>query len=383
MSPASREGGMGEFIPVNEPLLGGNEGRYLAQCVDTGWVSSEGPFVGRFEAGFAARTGRAHAVAVANGTAALELAMAALGLGPGDEVILPSFTIISCAAAVVRAGAVPVVVDSDPRTWCMDVGAVRAALTPRTRAVMAVHIYGLPVDMDPLLELAEAHGLAVIEDAAEAHGLTYKGRPCGGMGTVSVLSFYPNKLVTTGEGGMVLTGDAALAARVRSLANLCFEPPRRFVHRELGWNYRMSNLQAAVGLAQLERLDEAVARKRAMGRRYTELLADVPGLELPLAGTDHAENIYWVYGVVLDEAVPLDAEEAMRRLGALGVGTRPFFWPMHEQPVLRGMGLFAGVRCPVAERLARRGFYIPGGLALTPAQQERAAAALREVLAHA
>jgi len=373
---------MNDFIPVNEPLLDGNEGRYLAQCVETGWISSEGPFVRRFEEGFARRVGRTHGVAVANGTAALEVAVVALGIGPGDEVILPAFTIISCASAIVRAGAVPVVVDSDRRSWCMDVAALEAAITPRTKAIMAVHIYGLPVDMDPLLELAHRHGLAVIEDAAEAHGLDYKGRPCGSFGDISIFSFYPNKLVTTGEGGMVVTDDSALAARVRSLINLCFEPKQRFVHRELGWNYRMSNLQAAVGLAQLERLDSFAARKREIGRRYSELLAGLPDLVLPLPATDHADNIYWVYGVVLESTVPFDAAEAMRRLGALGIGTRPFFWPMHEQPVFKDMGLFEGVSCPVAEGIARRGFYIPSGLALTDEQLERSARVLRGVLAH-
>lgn len=368
------------MIPVNEPLLDGNEARYLQECIATGWISSEGPFVERFEAEMAARVGRRYGVAVTNGTAALEAAVVALGLGPGDEVILPTFTIISCAAAVVRAGATPVVVDCDPVTWNMDVGQVADRITPRTRAIMAVHIYGLPVDMDPLLALAERHGLRIIEDAAEMHGQTYRGRPCGSFGDLSVFSFYPNKHVTTGEGGMILTDDPALAERCRSLRNLCFQPGRRFVHEELGWNLRMSNLQAAVGVAQLERLDEFVARKRRMGRRYTELLADVPGLQLPLPATDYAENIYWVYGVVLDDALPFDAEEAMARLRRLGVGTRPFFWPMHEQPVFRRMGLFAGERHPVAERLARRGFYLPSGLALTDQQIEQAAQALQECL---
>ncbi len=366
------------MIPVNEPLLDGNEARYLQECIATGWISSEGPFVERFEAEMAARVGRRYGVAVTNGSAALEAAVVALGLGPGDEVILPTFTIISCAAAVVRAGATPVVVDCDPRTWNMDVARVAAAITPRTRAIMAVHIYGLPVDMDPLLTLAERHGLRVIEDAAEMHGQTYRGRPCGSFGDLSVFSFYPNKHVTTGEGGMILTDDATLAERCRSLRNLCFQPQRRFVHEELGWNLRMSNLQAAVGVAQLERLEEFVARKRHMGRLYTELLADTPGLQLPLPATDYAENIYWVYGVVLDDALPCDAAEAMARLRRAGVGTRPFFWPMHEQPVFRRMGLFGGEQHPVAERLARRGFYLPSGLALTDQQIEQTAQAVRE-----
>jgi perosamine synthetase len=367
-------------VPVNEPLLDGNERRYLLECIDSGWISSEGPFVQRLESGMAQRTGRRHAVAVCNGSAALEASVAALGLGAGDEVILPTFTIISCVAAVVRAGAVPVLVDCDPVNWNMDVDQVAAAITARTRAIMAVHVYGLPVDMNPLLALAQQHGLKVIEDAAEMHGQTYRGRPCGSLGDISVFSFYPNKLVTTGEGGMLLTDDDALAERCRSLRNLCFQAQRRFVHEELGWNLRMSNLQAAVGVAQLERLDEFVARKRSMGRRYGERLDGLRGVELPLMRSDAAENIFWVYGVVLDESTPFDATEAMRRLAARGIGTRPFFWPMHEQPVLQRMGLFDGQRFPVAERLARRGFYLPSGLALTDEQIDRAASALREVV---
>jgi perosamine synthetase len=371
---------MSDFVPVNEPLLAGKEAEYLRECVATGWVSSEGPFVERLEGALAARVGRRYGVAVCNGTAALEVAVAALRLGPGDEVILPTFTIISCASAIVRAGATPVVVDADPLTWTMDVGQIEARVTPRTRAIMVVHLYGLPVDMDSVLAVAEHHGLAVIEDAAEAIGQTCRGRPCGSFGEISTFSFYPNKHITTGEGGMVLTDDEALAERCRSLRNLCFEPGRRFVHEDLGWNYRMSNLQAAVGVAQLERLDEHLARKRAAGAFYSRELAGVGGVQLPLAETPYARNLYWVYGLVLEDEVPMDGGEAMRRLGAAGIGTRPFFWPMHEQPVLRRMGLFAGERHAVAERLARRGLYLPSGLALTESQQQRACAALRSLL---
>jgi perosamine synthetase len=367
-------------IPVNEPLLNGNEKKYLNQCIDTGWISSEGPFVQQLETDLAAQAGRRYGIAVSNGSVALDAALAALKLGPGDEVILPTFTIISCAAAIVRAGATPVVVDSDPITWNMDIAAIERQITPRTKAIMVVHIYGLPVDMDPVLAIAKQHGLAIIEDAAEMHGQTYKGRPCGSFGDISTFSFYPNKHITTGEGGMILTDDEDLFDRCRSLRNLCFQPHRRFVHEELGWNMRMSNLQAAVGVAQLERLDTFVDRKRRMGQYYTELLADIPGLQLPLARTDYADNIYWVYGLVLDDAVPFDAAEAMRRLGAQKIGTRPFFWPMHEQPVLQRMGLFDQVVCPVAERLARRGFYIPSGLALTEVQMEQVATAVRAVM---
>jgi len=369
------------FIPVNEPLLDGNEKKYLNECIDTGWISSEGPFVRAFEEGFAARVGRKYGIAVCNGTAALEAAVAALQLPTGSEVIMPSFTIISCAAAVVRAGLIPVLVDADAATRNMDVGAIEEKISARTSAIMAVHIYGLPVDMAPVLELARRHGLRVIEDAAQAHGLSCNAKPCGSFGDLSTFSFYPNKLVTTGEGGIVVTDDAALAERCRSLRNLCFQPHKRFVHEELGFNFRMTNLQAALGLAQLERMDEFALRKRRIGQRYTELLAETRGLQLPLSATHYADNIYWVYGVVLDDDAGMDPEQAMQRLGALGIGTRPFFWPMHEQPVFRKMGLFAGETYPVAERLARRGFYLPSGLALTEVQLVAVAAALTGLLA--
>jgi perosamine synthetase len=369
-------------IPVNEPLLNGNEKKYLNQCIDTGWISSEGPFIRQFEEQFATRVGRKHAIAVCNGSVALDAAIVALGIQPGDEVILPTFTIISCAAAIVRAGAIPVVVDSDPLTWNMDVNQIEAKITDKTKAIMVVHIYGLPVDMSPVIALAHKYNLKIIEDAAEMHGQTYKGQPCGSFGEISTFSFYPNKHITTGEGGAIITDDDYLADRCRSLRNLCFQPQQRFLHEELGWNLRMTNLQAALGLAQLERLDEFVDRKRRMGKRYTELLADLPGIELPLPKTDYADNIYWVYGLVLKEEVPYDAKEMMQMLGDRGIGTRPFFWCMHEQPVFWKMDLFKGESHPVAEKMARRGFYVPSGMALSEAQMERVAEVLREVLSN-
>lgn len=368
------------FIPVNEPLLDGDEKKLLLECIETGWISSEGPFIKQFEERFAARVGRRHGIAVTNGTAALDAAIEALGIGPGDEVIMPTFTIISCIGQIVRAGARPILVDSDPVTWNMDVGQIEARITPRTKAIMAVHIYGLPVDMDPLLEIARRHGLKVLEDAAQMHGQTYKGQPCGSFGNISTFSFYPNKHITTGEGGMIVTDDDQLAEDCRGLRNLCFQSGKRFVHERLGWNLRMTNMQAALGLAQLERLDAFVGHKRAMGARYDELLQGQVGVQCPLSRTDYAENIYWVFGLVLDAAVPFGAEDAMTRLGEMGVGTRPFFWPMHEQPVFQKMGLFVGERYPVAENLARRGFYIPSGLALTTEQQETVIACVRRLM---
>lgn len=369
------------MIPVNEPVLDGNEKKYLAECIDTGWISSEGSFVGEFERRFAQRVGRRHGIAVCNGSAALDAAVAALGLGAGDEVIMPTFTIISCASAITRAGATPVLVDCDPRTWNMDARAIEARITERTKALMVVHLYGLPADMDPLLDIARRHSLLVIEDAAEMIGQTYRGRPCGCFGALSTFSFYPNKHVTTGEGGMIVTDDDALAERCRLLRNLAFSGPRRFVHEELGWNFRMTNMQAAVGLAQLERLDEFVARKRKIFSRYVELLDGITALQLPVSATDYADNINWVFGVVIDDSVPFDAVEGMARLAELRVGTRPFFWPMHEQPVFRRMGLFSGESHPAAERIARRGFYLPSGMALTDDQMQRVAAAVRKVFA--
>lgn len=370
-----------DFIAVNEPLLNGREREYLLQCVDTGWISSEGPFVGAFEGAFAAVCRRQHGFAVCNGSVALELAFDILDLAPGDEVILPAFCIISCAQAVIRAGATPVLVDCDGDAWNMTAEAVKKRLTPRTRAVLAVHTYGLPVDMGPLAALCREHGLLLVEDAAEAIGQECRGLPCGSFGDVSVFSFYANKHVTTGEGGMVLVDDAIYAQRCRDRRNLCFGRGHdRFVHERLGWNMRMCNLQAAVGLAQVERLESIVARKRGQGRLYDSLLAGLPGVRLPVPRTAYAENIYWVYGLVLDDDHPLDAARACDLLAEHGVGTRPFFHPMHEQPVLRSLGLFAGERYPESERLARKGFYIPSGLALTPEQQEHVARAVRQVL---
>ncbi len=371
---------MTEPIFVNEPLLNGKEKQYLNECIDDGWISSEGPFVKRFEEEFAARVGRKYGIAVSNGSVALDAAVVALKIGPGDEVILPTFTIISCAAAIVRAGAKPVVVDCDRQTWNMDVSQIEAKITSKTKAIMVVHIYGLPVNMEPVLKLADKYGLHVIEDAAQMHGQTFQGRPCGSFGDISTFSFYPNKHITTGEGGMLLTDDEYLAQRCRSLRNLCFQPSRRFVHEELGWNLRMSNIQAALGVAQLERLDEFIARKRRMGKLYTELLKDVPGLELPVPYTDYAENIYWVYGLVVKDEVPCDADEIMHRLSLKKIGTRPFFWPVHQQPVFQKMGLFEGENYPVSERIAKRGFYIPSGIALTDEQIKRVAQEVAAVM---
>lgn len=363
------------MIPVNEPKLGEKEREYVEECLRTGWVSSSGRFIEAFEEGWAAYCGRRFGVAVSNGTAALQLAVACLDLKPGDEVVIPSFTIISCATAVLANGGVPVLVDADPATWCLDVRRLAERITPRTRAIMPVHIYGHPTDMDPVMELAEQRGLAVVEDAAEGHGAEYLShsggskawRRCGSFGTMSCFSFYANKPVTTGEGGMVLTDAPRLAERLRSLRNLCFQPGRRFLHDELGFNFRLTNLQAALGVAQIERMDAIVARKRWIGHEYSRRLADVPGLRLP-AEMPWARSVYWMYGLLLDDSRGIDADTLAARLARRGIETRPFFLGMHRQPALLRRGFFAGEHCPVTDRLSRYGLYLPSGLALTEEQ---------------
>ncbi|HVV27181.1 MAG TPA: DegT/DnrJ/EryC1/StrS family aminotransferase [Rhizomicrobium sp.] len=372
---------------MSEPFLGANEHLYVNDCMASGWISSSGSYITRFEKDWATYCGMKHGIAVSNGTTALQVAVDALQLGPGDEVILPSFTIISCALAVVRAGATPVVVDSDPKTYCMDIDQVAAAITPRTRAIMPVHMYGHPVDMDAISAIAAQHGLAVIEDAAQAHGCEYFSRHggnnawrrCGGLGKLSTFSFFANKLVTTGEGGMVLTSDDALAERCRSLRNLCFQPTR-FQHEELGYNYRFTNLQAAIGVAQVERMDEILSRKRMMGALYDELLAGVQELILP-AQEDWARINYWMYAIQLEDHVDMDAFQFAAALKERGVETRPFFLGMHEQPVFRKQGLFKGLSLPVSERLYRRGLYLPSGVGITEAQIRTVVDAVKGVLA--
>jgi perosamine synthetase len=372
------------MIPVSEPWLDETDRAYVDECVRTGWISSAGTFIDRFERGWAAYCGRKHGVAVANGSLALDLAVESLGLEPGFEAILPSFTIISCAQAVLRAGGVPVAVDCDPETWCLDPEAVRRAIGPGTRLLMPVHIYGHPAPMEPLLAIAREHGLAVVEDAAEAHGAEIEiaggWRRAGSFGDASCFSFYANKIVTTGEGGMVLTDDDALAETLRARRNLCFGHTTRFEHQTLGHNFRLTNMQAALGVAQLERIDAILARKRWLGRGYGERLRGLGGLKLPVE-KPWARNVWWMYGIELTDSIPFDAVEFAKRLNQRGIDTRPFFLGLHEQPALRRLGLFEGVRLPVAERIARRGLYLPSGLTLTEAQMDAVVEAVREALA--
>jgi len=384
------------MIPVSEPLIGAKEIEYINECLRSGWISSAGRFIEEFERKWAEYCDMKYGIAMSNGTTALQAAVGCIGLQPGDKVIVPTFTIISCVQAIIYNGGVPVLVDCDPRTWCMDVEQVREKIEAemnggdsKLKAIMPVHIYGHPIDMDPLLEIAEKHNLKIIEDAAEVHGAEYltgreKADPqwkrCGSFGDLSVFSFYANKLVTTGEGGMVLTNDRVYADKARSLRNLCFRPEQRFLHTELGHNFRITNLQAAIGVAQIERIDEIIEKKRWIGNSYTKRLADLAGLSLPVEAS-WAKQVYWMYGIVLDAATGLNAAGFAEKLKKQGVETRPFFLGMHEQPVFHKMGLFRNESYPVTEHIARQGLYLPSGLTLTEEQIDRVCNTIKYILA--
>jgi perosamine synthetase len=356
---------MNHFIPVNTPLLSGNEKKYINECIDTGWVSSEGPFVERFESELSARVNRRYGIAVSSGTAALDISIAALEIGKGDEVILPSHTIISCISAITNSGATPILVDSELKTWNMDVTLIEEKITNKTKAIMAVHVYGHPVDMDKILGLAKKYDLFVIEDAAQMLGQTYKGRPCGSFGDISTFSFYPNKQITTGEGGMCVVNDEQLAERCRSFRNLCFNNSQRFVHNDIGWNYRMTNMQAALGVAQLERLDYHVEKKRETAKKYRQLIKFNNQIKMCQNESDYSENIYWVVGVLINDESKLSAKDAMKYLSDHGIGVRPFFYPLHMQPVFNKKGMYINEKYENAEKLYQKGFYIPSGLGMT------------------
>jgi perosamine synthetase len=353
------------IIPVCEPTLGGNEIKYVLDCLETNWISSAGKYIPQFEELFAQKCGAKYGVACTNGTVALHLALATLGIGTGDEVIIPTFTMIATANAVAYTGARPVLVDSELETWNMDVNQVADKITGRTRAIMPMHTYGHPVDMAPLLELAEKHGLYIVEDAAEAHGALYKGRPAGSLGDAGCFSFYANKIITTGEGGMVTTNNPEIARLARNLRDHAFSMERHFWHKYRGYNYRMTNMQAAVGLAQTERLEEFVKARRDHAAQYTALLKDIPGLVTP-PQAEWATNVYWMYGLLVQDELGISRDELRARLARRGIETRTFFIPMHLQPIFYED--YKGERYPVAEELCKRGFYLPSASSLTPAE---------------
>ncbi len=359
-------------IPVCTPLLDGRERAYVDDCIDTNWVSSMGDYIPRFEGAFAKICQAPYAVACSSGTAAIHLALETLDIGPGDEVIIPSFTLIVSANMVCLTGATPVLVDVDPDTWCIDPALIEARITPRTKAIMGVHMYGHPCDMEPILAVARRHKLFVVEDAAQAHGAKYRGQAVGAIGDVGAFSFYANKIITTGEGGMLVTRHQAIAERAALLRNQAFEE-ERFLHHHVGFNYRMTNIQAALGVAQCERLEEKIRRKRQIAAIYDELLVDEDDLQRPAAAAG-CEPVYWMYGLVLRDGFGRSKREVRETLADRGIETRSFFIPMHRQPVFQGQhrrwpdlrGNF-----PVSEFLGEKGFYLPSGLDLTRDDQER------------
>jgi perosamine synthetase len=364
------------IIPVCEPTLGGNELKYVQQAVETNWISSAGSFIHDFEAKFAEQCSARYGIACANGTVAMHLALAALGLEPGDEVIVPTFTMIATINAVTYCGATPVLVDSERDYWQMDVEQVAAKITPRTKAIIPVHIYGHPVDMDPLMELARAHGITVIEDAAESHGAEYKGRRTGSLGDAAGFSFYGNKIITTGEGGMITTNDREMAKLCWNLRDHAFSTDRHFWHKFVGFNYRMTNLQAAVGLAQVEQLDGFVEARRQHAADYSARLENVPGLTTP-PQAEWAKNVYWMYGLLVNkQEYGMNRDELRQVLADNGIETRTFFIPMHCQPIY--WNDFKGQRYPVAEQLCRDGFYLPSASSLTLDEIEYITQVIRE-----
>jgi perosamine synthetase len=369
------------FIPVCEPFLNGNERTYVLEALETGWISSAGKYIPAFEQAFASTVGAKHAIAVSNGTTALHLALVAMGIGKGDEVIVPDFTMIASAFAVCYTGAVPVFVDAEKETWNIDPARIEERITPRTRAIMPVHIYGHPCAMDPIRAIARKHNLLILEDAAEVHGATYHGTMCGALGDIAAFSFFANKVATTGEGGMVVTNDDAMAERCRYYKNLCFPlgAAREYRHDHIGFNYRMSNLHAAIGLAQVEKLETYVDLRRAHHAQYVKLLGDVPGLsfqpELP-----GCRNVYWMNGLVVDAArFGMGRDALMAALKENAIDSRKFFLGMHRQKSLADYGCDCRGSFPVSSWLGDNGLYLPSGSNLGPAEIERVATCIRRL----
>jgi perosamine synthetase len=357
------------MIPVSEPILLGNEKKYVMDCLDTLWISSLGKYIPLFEESFTRYCNVKYGIACSSGTTGLHMALEILGLGPGDEVIIPNFTIIVSANVVIMTGARPVLVDVEPDTWCIDPAQIERAITPRTRAIMVVHMYGHPCDMDPINQIAKKHGLSVVEDCCQSHGATYKSRMTGSLSDISVFSFYGNKVITSGEGGMLLTNNTEYAERARIYRDNGFQLPR-FIHAVRGMNYRLTNIQAAIGLAQTEKLDFAVARKREIARAYLEHFRDFGHITLPVERPS-CKSVYWMFSILINDSFGMTKDEVMAALKEKGVDSRSFFYPMSQQPALRGDDpRFPTMKgsWPVSDDLARRGLYLPSGIGLTADQ---------------
>lgn len=368
-------------VPVGKPLFGDIEKKLVNDALDKGEISGFfGNYIGDFERTFAEFCGTKDAVTVSSGTTALHLALDTLGIGKGDEVLVSSFTNMATFFAVLYQGAVPIAIDSEPNTLNMDPGLLEAKITPRTKAIMVVHIYGQPADMDPILAIAKKHNLYVIEDAAEAHGGEYKGRKTGSMGDIGCFSFYANKIITTGEGGMLTMNDPALAERARNLKALAFGKENKFMHADIGYNYRLTNIQSAIGCAQMTRIDDILSRKDAMAVYYKEHLSDIEGLRLPIQ-LPETRNVWWMYNVRLEGPLKGKRSEFMKALKEKGVESREDFIPFNDQTIFIEKGLTTPGECPVASEAGREGFYIPSGTDISEEEQAHVCQAMHEVAA--
>lgn len=367
-------------IPVSEPAIGPEEIEYVNLALKKGDISGfKGEFISRFESEFSKYSNCNYGVTTSSGTAALHVAMLSLDIAPGDEVLVSTYTNMATFFSVLYQGARPIPIDVLPDTWNINPKSIEEKISKKTKAILVVHIFGHPVDMDPVLEIARKHGLFVVEDCAEAHGATYNDKKVGSIGDIGCFSFYANKIITTGEGGMIVTRDGKIAERARSLKSLAFGEQNKFMHREIGYNYRMTNLQAAIGCAQLGKIDEIISRKREVARKYSELLGDLDYLELPIE-KPYAKNVYWMYHVVLKNDPPMDRAEIMDALSKKGIETRPGFIPFNMQEIFISKGLTAYSECPVANNLALNSFYLPSGPSLTPEQVEFVADSLKDLL---
>ena len=357
---------LNRIIPVNIPKIFNHEKKFVNECLKTNWISSEGKFVRLFEQQFSSFTNRKFGIAVSSGTAALEIAVKSLNLKKNSEVLIPSFSIISTANAVIKNNLKPVLIDCDLDTWNININETIKKITKKTKAIIITHIYGLPVDLDKILKIAKKKNIKIIEDAAEVIGLKYKNKICGSFGDLSIFSFYANKHITTGEGGMICTNNKGLNDKCRSLRNLSFSNSfyNRFNHDDIGWNYRMTNLQAALGCGQLKNINWIIRRKREIGERYYKKLKNCKNLILQKNTTSYAKNIYWVFGVVLKDKLISKRDKIMKFLSNNNIGTRPFFYPMNKQKIFKKMKLFKSDSMPVSEYISNNGFYLPSGLGL-------------------
>jgi len=352
------------MIPVCVPLLGEKELEYVVDCIKTNWISSKGKYVKEFENKFAEYCNCKYGITTTSGTTAIHLALASIGIKKGDEVIVPSFTMIGSVFPIIYCGAKPVFVDAESETWNINTDQIEEKINERTKAIIPVHIYGHPCNMDKIVKLAEEYSLYVIEDAAEAHGAEYAGKKTGGLGDIGCFSFYANKIITCGEGGMVVTNDQKIAETARSLRDLSFPKGARvYVHSQVGYNYRMTNMQAAIGLAQLERIDEFVEMRRKNAKLYNVLLSDLKGIRLP-PEKEWAKNVFWMYSILVEPEFGASRDELIEMLANKQIETRPFFVPMDQQPVFQDRGFFKGDTFPIAAELSRKDLHLPSSSGL-------------------